>query len=435
MGGKEGVPLRKSISITILLVLLSTFLLSIACAAESPTTQQFYVAYAAQGSGDGANPENAAQFRDVMLWNQVRKALETSPVTVNFLPGEYIFSKNPGANGELRGTFRLENIGNPEHQLILQGLNPEGTVFKTDPADPLDQALAFDMLYFNVKNTLIRHFHFTGEQFINYVVKLYGSHVTLAECTFIDMPNVIYGATGAHYTYSEYITLRDSTFIRIGFDSHAHMMYNAYGPQHVYVVDNYFEDSSGDYVRFRDRTDYGVVFGNTFKSTGTYRNTNRVFVTVPLFNDDVPGSPNAKEESFGTHMLIANNTFIYPNDNSGGTRQTFQFLSSGYTIPGRQYLLSVQDAFVLLRGTVEEKKALMRDQLGIDGDSVFYYGNKVYGNNVKDTVQYYSFPAYGALGRGWASPIDITDTVVKVSVAETTEEALAFWDKYIESKR
>ncbi len=430
---------RTSICIIVSLLLLSIGRFgstAISATEKASSVQHLYVFYEAQGSSDGSSPANAAFFRDTKLWDQVRSSLEVAPVTVNFLPGEYIFSSNR-KDGQFRGTFRLENIGHPEHRLVIQGLNKEGTIFRTDPDDPIDDALAFDMFIFDGTNALIRNFHFTGEQYVDYVTKLYGSHVTLADSTFIDMPHVIYGATGTHYEDSEYITVRDSVFIRIGFDSHAHMMYNAYGPQHVYVVNNYFEDSSGDYVRFRDRTDYAVVFGNTFKSTGTYRNTNRTFITVPLFNNDDPENPgpNARYETFGTHMLIANNTFIYPDDDSRGSRQTFYFLNQGYDIPQRQYLLSVDDAHTLIRGTAEEKKTLLKEQLGIDADTVFYYGNKIRGRHFTNSVAYYAFPSYGAVDRGWVDPIDITDVVVTTSVAETTEEALAFWDEFIESKR
>lgn len=432
--------MKKYITVCIILSVLLFSISSIgslfAVAAESSTARQFYVAYESSGKADGSSPADAAHFRDTVLWNKVREALHESPVTVNFMPGEYIFSSR-AKDGQYRGTFKLENIGHPKHQLIIQGLNKEGTVFRTDPNDPIDESLAFDMFYFKGTNTLIRYFHFTGEQYINYVTKLYGSYVTLAECTFIDMPHVIYGATGTHYEDSHHITLRDSVFIRIGYDSHAHMMYNAYGPQHVYVVNNYFEDCSGDYVRFRDRTDYAVVFGNTFKSTGTYRNTNRTFITVPLFNDDNPANPgpNPRWEEFGTHVLIAHNKFIYPDDSSGGSRQVFYFLNQGYDIPSRQYLLTIDQARLLMRGSVEEKKKFLKENLGIDGDVVFFYGNEVQGRNVNYSVSYYAFPSYGAVSRGWSSPIDITDAVVTTPVVETVEEALTFWDDYLESKR
>jgi len=432
--------LKKLITIciifSVLLLSAGSFASLGAIAAETPFVRQFYVAYEGSGKADGSSPADAAHFRDTGLWNRVRNALAESPVTVNFLPGEYIFSSR-AKDGQNRGTFRLENIGHPKHQLIIQGLNKEGTIFRTDPNDPIDESLAFDMFYFKGVNTLIRYFHFTGEQYINYVTKLYGSYVTLSDCTFIDMPHVIYGASGTHYEDSHHITLRDSVFIRIGFDSHAHMMYNAYGPQHVYVVNNYFEDCSGDYVRFRDRTDYVVVFGNTFKSTGTYRNTNRTFITVPLFNDDDPENPgpNPRWEVFGTHVLIAHNKFIYPDNNSGGSRQVFYFLNQGYDIPGRQYLLTAQQAMLLLRGGVEEKKTFLKENLGIDGDVVFFHDNIAQGRNVGFNVSYYAFPSYGAAGRGWSSPVDITDAVVTTPVVETVEEALAFWDDYLESKR
>ena len=59
------------------------------------------------------------------------------------------------------------------------------------------------------------------------------------------------------------------------------MAYNAYDPKHIRFVDCHFEDCAGDYVRFRDGTDFGVVVGCTFKSTGNYRNVNMPFISKP----------------------------------------------------------------------------------------------------------------------------------------------------------
>jgi hypothetical protein len=201
------------------------------------------------------------------------------------------------------------------------------------------------------------------------------------------------------------------------------------GKPDIYVINCSFEDCAGEYVRFRDRTDYCIVYGSTFTSTGTFVNGNMPFISVPLFNDDNPQNPgpSPRYEYFGTHFLITNNTFIYPDDNSPGTRQVFRFLQSGYNPPGVGLLLNVKEAVILLRGTVQEKQAFMQSNLGINGEEVHFFGNNYVGKGSVHSVVYHAYPSYGAQGRGWDSPINITDAVNSEPVVTTLEQALSFW--------
>ncbi|NLN18736.1 MAG: right-handed parallel beta-helix repeat-containing protein [Firmicutes bacterium] len=392
-----------------------------------------YAAPEVRGNGDGSGAENAAYFRDAKFWQSVNEALQTRPVTVNLLPGQYIFSKLAKGD-QSRGTLRLTDFGHPDHRFVLQGLHREGTVFTTDPSEGADRSLAIDLLRFTGTNAVFRNIHFTGQQFMGYATHFVGKNILIEDCSFTDMPNCIYGASGTAYEDSEFVIWRNNLFKRVGFDSHCHMIYSAYGPQHVYVIGNHFEDCSGEYVRFRDRTDYAVVYGNTFVSTGTYGG-NRPFVSVPLFNDDDPANPgpNPRFEYFGTHMLVANNTFIYPDDDSPGDRRVFRFLQSGWDPPGRNLLLSVEEAHMLQSAPIEERKAFMLENFGIDTDRVFFSDNTVKGKNVTNSVFYISYASYSAPDRGWRGHIDITPTVNTSTVVRSEEEAMAFWPEFIES--
>src|SRR5699024_6882817 len=114
--------------------------------------------------------------------------------------------------------------------------------------------------------------HFTGNGSINYVLRftripggaIPTTNITLMNSSFIDMEGIIYGATGCSYEETSHITFKQDTFKRIGKAGTAHMIYNAYGADHIYVMDCHFEDCRGDYVRFRDDCDYGLVSGCTF---------------------------------------------------------------------------------------------------------------------------------------------------------------------------
>jgi hypothetical protein len=389
----------------------------------------FYVAPEARGAANGSSMEHAASFREPLFWQLVQRSLQKGAVTVEFLPGQYVFSKRP-KDGQSRGTLRLEGMGHDTHQLVLEGLHPQGTVFMSDPKEAADQSLSIDLLFFKGKNTVVRNLHFTGQQHMGYATRFYGEHVLVENCSWVDLPRVYYGATGTAYEDAHHITFKDCVFKRVGLDSHAHMIYNAYGPQHIYVVNCHFEDSSGEYVRFRDQTDYVVVFGCTFKSTGTYVGGNNVFISLPLFNDDDPGNPgpNPRYEYFGTHVLVANNTFMYPDDYSRGTRQVLRFLHRGFDPPGCQLLLDPNEAAILREGSLAERRAFMQTRLGIDGAQVYFYGNTYEGRGAKHSVTYDSAPNYGAQSRGWAGAVDITDAVNATPVVATAAEALLFWD-------
>jgi hypothetical protein len=390
-----------------------------------------YAAPAVVGRGDGSSIDDAAYFRDMSFWQTVNATLQNRPVTVNLLPGQYIFSKLV-KDGQTRDTLRLYDFGHPEHQFVFQGLYKEGTVFTSDPDEPINADLAIDLLRFIGENAVFRNLHFTGQQHMSYTTHFRGKNILIEDCSFTDLINTYNGATGTAYEDSENITWRNNYFRRVGSNLHGHMIYSAYGPKHIYVIGNYFEDSSNDYVRFRDRSDYVVVYGNTFVSTGNFYH--QEFLMAPLFNDDDPAypGPDARFEYFGTHFLIADNTFIYPNDDSPGERYVFVFLHSGWDPPGRNLLLSPEEAQMLRTAPVEERKDFILENFGIDTDCVFFSNNIVQGRHVTNGVHYNSSAAFSAPSRGWRGYLDITPTVNTETVVRSEEEATAFWHVYIE---
>ena len=389
--------------------------------------QVFYVAPQQAGDGRGVSQATAASFHDMDFWSHVRQANQNGPVLVNFLDGKYTVSSNAE---NAMPSLSLVDLGHKDHPLTLQGTSQNGVVFTRHPDDSMEGKKGPGFLQITrSQNLVVRNLHFTGKQPIGYATHFGGSvNVLIEGCSWVDLPGVYYGATGTANASTDHVTFKDCVFKRVGSGGHAHMAYNAYDPKHIRFVNCHFEDCAGDYVRFRDGTDFGVVVGCTFKSTGEYRNVNMPFITVPLFNDDDPAeqkrSPNY--EFFGTHFLIFDNTFIYANDRPEGVRVALLFHHSGFDPPGRRHLLAQEEARLLESGTVAEKKAFMLQNLGVDANTVHFFNNRFIGVDLK--VAYRSGAAYGAKTRGWSGTVGIADTVNGNDVAKTVEDALSFFD-------
>src|SRR5699024_7903397 len=147
------------------------------------------------------------------------------------------------------------------------------------------------------------------------------------------MRGIIYGATGCSYEETSYITFKQDTFKRIGKSGTAHMIYNAYGADHIYVINSHFEDCKGDYVRFRDDCDYGLVSGCTFlKKSEQF--SGKAFISMPLFNSREP----VGDEYFATNYAFTNNEFI--NQSFTTIDYAMKFHNSGFSPPEWNYLLT-----------------------------------------------------------------------------------------------
>jgi hypothetical protein len=337
-------------------------------------------------------------------WNKIQLALASRPVDVIFEDGTYTLNK----------TIELKNIGHNRNRLTLKTASvKELAVF--------DGTIAKLMTLTNCKNIGISNFKFTGDVTDYALTVSHSQNIEVSNSHFVDMPKIYYGAFGAHHNTSDNIIVKNNTFARVGIGSTAHMIYGAYGVKRLKVVQNTFTDCAGSFVRFRGNlSTEGVVYGNSFKSTGTYRSTNSIFVEVPVFNDVNPG-----DERFGTKFMIAKNTFDYATVGNQTTRFALVFHHSGYSPKDRTHLISVADAATLKTGTLDQKRALMLSRLGLKGEEILF------GNNVNVHVQTdVSFRVQG--GYDAVAPftgiIDISSTVNNVGLATTTTQALAYYD-------
>src|SRR5690606_34831466 len=324
-------------------------------------------------------------------------------VMVRFAVGEYM----------LTSTITVENMGHDENLLMLQAERSGSVIFEGEIANLLDLR--------NCKNVRVRGFKFTGDA-TGYAMRVVNSQrISIETCYFQDLPAVGYGALGVHQSSTDDIVVKGSRFERVGYDSHAHMIYAAYGVNRLSIISNYFKDCSGSFVRFRgDLSDKGVVYNNDFISTGNYlTGINPVFIEIPVFNDVNPG-----EERMGTNFMVTKNTFSYGNMGNQATRYAMVFHSSGFNPTDRNHLISASDAEKLGSGTTAEKQAIMLTQLGLDGSKIFFGEN--ININVENNVIYRCWNNYGSEGP-WTGIADIESATTATGLVTTEEEAINFY--------
>jgi len=346
---------------------------------------------------------NTSTVLDDAFWEDIQSELSNGIVMVRFAVGEYT----------LTSTITLEDLGHDENLLMLQAERSGSVVFDGEISNLLDLR--------NCKNVRVRGFKFTGDA-TGYAMRVINSQrIAIEYCYFQDLPEVGFGALGVHQSATDQILVKECRFERVGYDSHAHMIYAAYGVNRLNIVSNYFKDCSGSFVRFRgDLSDKGVVYNNDFISTGNYLSgVNPAFIEIPVFNDVNPG-----DERMGTNFMVTKNTFSYGNMGNQATRYAMVFHSSGFNPTDRNYLISVSDAEKLGNGTVAEKQAVMSTQLGLDGSKIFFGEN--ININVENNVIYRCWNNYGSEGP-WTGIADIESATTATGLVTTEEEAINFY--------
>lgn len=399
--------------------LLAAQLHTIGRAADAQISAQMrYVAPEARGTGSGENPEDAARWTDDSFWDGVEASLEADSVVVSFLGGTYPVSDQKRLD---MSSLSLSKLGHDNHHLTLQGVSRYGVRITRHPSDSGKDGPGFLKLD-RCRNVTLRHLNFTapGDHRMSYSTQFDRCQdIVIDSCTWADIPNAHYAATGAQREESDGITYTNCRFVRIGSRTGAHMAYNAYASRRTSYINCYFEDCSGDYIRFRSGCDYNVIAGCTFRSTGKYTSQHMPFVSVPVFNVEGRG------EVFGTHFLIFDNTFIYATDEKPETRIAIVFHHSGYDPPDRRHLLDAEDAKVLRSGSIGRKKALMKENLGLNADTIHVYRNSY--RNVAHRGVYRCQAGYGAESRGGDGIYDISDTFNTKPVAATAKQALTYF--------
>ncbi len=387
-----------------------------------------FAAGIAAGDGRGHSAANPASYLDGDFWRSVDADARQEPTTVHLLAGHY-------NSGELT----LTALGNAQHLITVVG-DGTGAIFDTDG----DYLLHLK----GCRNLQLQNIHFTGNA-RKYGVTVTGitserrdaiipvppqqlhtadigdrpgQDIVFAGCTWIDLRNVFYGALCLS-TNTHHITVRDCTFQRVGLERHAHMMYNGGGSHHLFIYRNTFEDCSGSYVRFRNRSDYGYVFNNTFRSTGTLPTedaSTSTFLQVPLYNSFDPG-----EETFGTNFYVIGNSFNWAADPvkrdvhdpidqiNFHSRDAIRFHQGGFETRGYRTLLSKEEGYTLNLGAPSAKLVVLRNA-GLHLERMAWYGNS-YSGPIMQKAAYGCLSEFGAFpkSRGFDTYADITNALTQ----------------------
>jgi hypothetical protein len=312
----------------------------------------------------------------------------------------------------------IANMGDVRNTLQLEGNPLNTTIFALPVTDSPTKARPHVIEINNSVNITLKNFHFAGGGTIDNVLNITSTpghttnNILIENCSWTDIKGVIYGATGATREGTHHITFKNCTFKQVGRNSASHMIYNAYGSHHISVINSYFEDCTGDYIRFRDKCDYGVVKGCTFVHSWNVANVK--FISMPLFND---GKPFQGDESFATNYAFTNNRFSSKVANV----TAIAFSSKGYSAPGYNYLLTPEEGAILPGGTDQQKKILLESNFGIFPEKVRISGNS-YTGLVDNAVILSTTAGYGAESKGWTGSGTITGVINTSSVPFTWEK-------------
>ena len=349
-----------------------------------------YAGPTSSGDGTGSSATNAADFLDSKFWVAVQASLKNEPVIVKFNGGDYLRAYTEKA-------FILDKMGNTKNLLLLEG-DVQNTLFTVPTGHP-KQSVLIDVK--NSQNILIKNFRFTGSGSLGYALRITSTkegstkNIRIEDCTWTDMRGIIFGTTGAHQKGTSNITYKNCTFKRVGVDSHSHFMYHSYHSSNINVIDCYFEDCTGDYVRFRANCDFGTVKSSTFirnKDFPIYP-----FISVPLFNNVDPG-----DETFATNYVFTGNNFK-------NTKNAIAFHHYGFDPAGYHYLLTEAEGKNLTGGTDEQKKNILINNFKINLEQITIDNNKYM--DVTSRVVVGSFPNYGAVTKGWKGWADISSLI------------------------
>lgn len=344
---------------------------------------------------------NTGTTLDAAFWQTVQSALDSGNTMVRFAVGEYT----------LTSPVVLENLGHDKHRLFVQAEATNRVILQGE--------IPTLMQLKNCRNVRIRGFRFTGKATEAALRMISSNRISLEYGSFFDLTDAVNGAV-AIIQPSDSIVIRAVRFEQVGVNSLSHMV-DAIGVSRLTILNSYFKDCAGSFVRFRGSlSDRGVLYKNDFISTGTFlTGMNPAFVEVAALNGANPGN-----ERLGTNFMIADNTFSYGNMGTQLTRYAVVFHALGFNPPGLTYQLPVADGERLQNGTAAEKQAILSSHLGLDGQKI-HYGNNVSRNVAHNVAYRYTNTTDSAAP--WTGVADIEPALNPAGLVTSEEEAIGFY--------
>ncbi len=325
----------------------------------------YYVGPSALGDGSGSDWNNRASYTNTSFWAGIQTQLSSGPITVRLAGGSdhYDTDQEPGLD--------LSNLGHPINKLSIIANTLHAPVFTGGAST------AHTIKLRGAQNIYLYGITFTGSV-SSFAVWLQSSgkntsrFIQFDQCDFTDLTNCAFGAIGI-LDNSRDISVTGCNFNNVGTGGGSHMLYCDHDSRNITVTGCSFTNCKGDYVRFRDDTDFAKVDNCTFHSTSsTY---NQDFIRMPLFNDVNPG-----DEYFGTDFQFTNNSFTY-DSTSGTNRVAVAFDVSGFSSPPYDFSPSTSQATTLSGTDYAAARSLLSANMGIEGLRVYIYGNTFSGTS------------------------------------------------------
>jgi hypothetical protein len=369
----------------------------VASFAVSSARADFYVAPAAQGTATGTSAANAASYLNLTFWNStVKPALSSAAQTVWLTNGTYN-----------AGQLKLTSVGHPLNKLTIKATTGGSVTMSTT------SAFQGILWLYGCQNVEVNGIRFTGApsqnavnlSFYPTILKSGSRNLTITGCWFENLTNLSLGAiiTGANHG----VTIDGCHFTRVTGPApkQVHAIYGGGAGQGFSILGCDFTDIGGEYVRFRNDTEFAIVDSCSFHSTSAAWNS--PFIGVPLYNSIAPSA----NEFYGTNFQFSNNVFRYDAPNPAPPSDSYCFAhyiyDSGYNAPagdGLDYMLDTTEAATLNTGTVAAKEALLSAEMGLT-NARFKIVNPEYHGATWATA----YRGYGAAAQSYTNPVNISD--------------------------
>jgi hypothetical protein len=275
--------------------------LAVLCAAVLATSvlvrADYYVAPTAVGTGAGTSATNAAGYLNLTFWNStVKPALSSGALTVWFANGTYNV-----------GQLKLTAFGHPLNKCTLKATTSGSVTLSTT------SSFQSILWLYGCQNMELNGIRFTGASsqsamnlsYYPSVLKSGTRNITVMHCWFENLTNLSLGAvtTGANHR----VTFDTCHFSSVTGPApkQVHAIYGGGASEYLSILNCDFTNIGGEYVRFRNDTDYAIVDNCSFHSTAAAWNS--PFITVPLYNSISPYA----NEFYGTNYQFSNNVCLF----------------------------------------------------------------------------------------------------------------------------